>query len=784
MKRTRNLCFCIGIVLLVACEQRETATISNALFEIRMENMPGRLWSYHPADGSPRSISPPVFEIDGKEVPGLFDEMVFTSAVKAGTGVTGYRVEGGLKGLPGVVLTMEIRVSPDNPMVRFRYLLASKEPYRLTKSGGTDRLVYLRIPISENSHTREISLSQFFELPHAYLPVERAISGKEMVNGASFMGPILASSEVNQSLVITYEHGSQLPDRYLEYRFEMSGEVSLAAVKGNYTDGYPLDGGGGFETIWMNLGIATGDLQAMASYHREHVLRYMTENRASREPYIFYNTWNYQERNKNWYGNPYLHEMTLERMLKEIRVAHRMGIDVFVVDAGWFGKTGDWTASPSRFPDDLMDIKASLDSLGMQLGLWFNSDAALSSRMLSRNRDHILAMNGESRDPHPVWETEESLTMCLVSPFGDDFANELIRVARKHGVTYFKWDAFTQYGCNAPGHGHGTEMNSPEERAENYSFQLPLAMARVAGKICDSIPGAIVDFDITEGQRAVGLAFLASGKYFAVNNGPYFYSFDSPEYAPGGGMGSNVLVFPGIARAANARQVLQYDQWIPSVLFLTHYLPDDPEYSQWINLGSLILGQNGIWGDLLSMSEEGISRFGETLSLYKQVRHEITSSPPIVTGRPGSSPEIHEKIDPATGRGAVVIFYNYKNAWNRNPESAPDATFRYVTMYSPDQDVWTNPGTNVSFDEQGRAVIESPFHGTRGEDYFLWCVSLIRGYPCTPGPILQKTWWPTVQGPYKTGFRLHLWCSRQRVRTVRSRHRSCGRLRILSLHYP
>jgi hypothetical protein len=46
---------------------------------------------------------------------------------------------------------------------------------------------------------------------------------------------------------------------------------------------------------------------------------------------------------------------------------------------------------------------------------------------------------------------------------------------------------------------------------------VPFAMIEVANKICEAIPSAIVDFDITEGERAVGLAFLEAGKFFAVN---------------------------------------------------------------------------------------------------------------------------------------------------------------------------------------------------------------------------------------------------------------------------
>jgi alpha-galactosidase len=136
-----------------------------------------------------------------------------------------------------------------------------------------------------------------------------------------------------------------------------------------------------------------------------------------------------------------------------------------------------------------------------------------------------------------IRETEESHVICMVSSFYEDYANELIRVAEKYGVRYFKWGAFPQYGCNAPGHYHGTSANSAEERANNYSFLLPQYMSKVINNICAVHPDAIVDFDLTEGERAYGLGFLAAGKFFSINNGPYYYALDNPEYAPGVGMG-------------------------------------------------------------------------------------------------------------------------------------------------------------------------------------------------------------------------------------------------------
>jgi alpha-galactosidase len=233
-------------------------------------------------------------------------------------------------------------------------------------------------------------------------------------------------------------------------------------------------------------------------------------------------------------------------------------------------------------------------------------------------------------------------------------------------------------------------------------------MTRVADRVCAACPEAIVDFDITEGGRTVGLQFLASGKYFLINNGPYNHDYNMPVPADGN---VNLFFYPGPARAWICRSPLTYDKWIPSVLFLTHYLPDDrylkhgwsgphevtDAESQWVNLASLILGQNGIWGDLLAVTDAGIRRIGHFLSLYKQICNDITQSALLRTGQVGGSPEVYEKVS-TNGYGAVSLF-----------ASAP-GTYTYVTNatdVSPKH--WHNEGVAVALDERGRARITARF---------------------------------------------------------------------------
>jgi len=305
-----------------------------------------------------------------------------------------------------------------------------------------------------------------------------------------------------------------------------------------------------------------------------------------------------------------------------------------VIDAGWFIRTGDWDVNTELFPDTLRQVKRLLDRYGMKLGLWFNPTvAALGSKMLAGNKDFIMGRGDGESAPRKVWETEESVDLCLVSPYWEKYADRLVELRKTLGVTYFKWDAIGQYGCDRPGHLHGTQGISASERAESYAFLLPQYMAKVINKVCKANSDAIFDFD----------------------------------------------------------------SWIPSILFLTHYVPDEPKASQSVNLASLILGQNGIWGNVTQTSAAGISYFKEVLAKYKQVRKDITSSYPQTFGETGASPQIHEKIDSDSGKGAIVIFANTKGEYT------------YISKNKVNRSLWTSEGAKVSYDAHERAVIATTF---------------------------------------------------------------------------
>ncbi len=657
------------------------------------------------------AIAPPRFELDGAITPVIpaFLQPSIPSRILA-NGCSEYHYLGPIQDHPELSLEIILRTAPESPVVRFQYRLHSSSNHHLTKSNGHDNLEYARLSLKNFSLAREIQLSVFNELTHAYQLVEVEIDQARFEAGVEFPGPILVAASPTSAVLLAYEHGSNVPNSYLQFKCSSptpeAREAILQAVKGNYYHGQPLGPEHSYETIWFQIAGVFGSLDDLAQTYRSFLLENFSLHPASRQPYIFYNTWNFQERNRHWNGRPYLESMNETRMLAEIEVAHRLGIEVFVLDTGWYSKTGDWQVDLDRFPGKLQNIRAKLEEYGMRLGVWIAPpSAAISSRLHRELRECAATRNGVEPDPWPVWETEASRWFCLVSRYADALADELIRLNRELGVTYFKWDAVGQEGgCDSPNHWHGGVENSPQERAECWEFELVRSLTHIANRISEACPEAIVDLDLTESGRSLGLAFLTAGKFFLINNGPYFGSYDVP--APG--TNENLFFYPGSARASICRTSLGYDCWIPSILFLTHFLPDDPPPgpAHWsrphgsadsleVNLASLMLGGNGIWGDLLSIPESGIERASSLLEKYKRLRSAITRAYPVRQGPIGGSPEIHEKL--TRGQGVVMIF------------SAFRGTFTYVTHNPAGPVTWCSEDVQSNSDDGGRAVIQVVF---------------------------------------------------------------------------
>jgi alpha-galactosidase len=682
--------------------------VTTARFELSLETGNDSVFTYR-GQSSRRIVAvlPPRFEIDGRTIVASVRQWKRVTLPSELSRLREQVFEGLLAHDADLTLELVVRVHDATPVLRFAYRLRDRAKRRLTKREGRDALAYFGISLAQHDQVREVRLSEWNDLAHCYQPAEYVLDEADFAAERTFMGPIITAAGDGENLLVAYEHGSPVPDAFVEFALASNRSLECRAVKGNYFTGQPTDG---FSTIWFQLACEPGNTDDLARAYRDFALHHFAERPASRRPFVYYNTWNLQERSKYIHQGQTSDPLRTELVLADIERAHRIGVDVFVIDDGWQSHPGDWQIDGGKFPGGLAPIRAALDERGMRLGLWFSpNDAVVSSRIYQDHADCVMSWSGQKSDP-----SLSHRRMCLPSRFGDAVVERMIALAKETGATYFKWDGVHLYGCDDPNHGHGTLENSVEERADCYAFQLALSMVRLAEKLCSACPEAIVDFDVTEAERSFGLAFLSVGKYFLLNNGPYYENFDAPLPES---KNWNLFFRPGPARGWVCRAGLAFDRWIPSVLFLTHFFPDDDDSAGWtipswtvsgqrsatgedqqmISLASLVLGPGGIWGDLARVSAQGQSRFGSILERYKRVADDITDASLVQTGSRGASPEIYEKISAHRGKGVVSIFANQRG------------TFVYLTHRRVAKTHWASQGLEIGPGSEGRALMTAHF---------------------------------------------------------------------------
>ncbi len=130
--------------------------------------------------------------------------------------------------------------------------------------------------------------------------------------------------------------------------------------------------------------------------------------------------------------------------------AAKLGVELFVMDDGWFGKRnddhaglGDWYVNPQKFPHGLQPLISYVNGLGMDFGLWFEPEMVNPDSDLYR-RHPDWAMNFPGR---PRSEARNQLVLNMAR---DDVKEYIFGVLDKmlseNNIRYIKWDMNRHFG--------------------------------------------------------------------------------------------------------------------------------------------------------------------------------------------------------------------------------------------------------------------------------------------------------------------------------------------------
>jgi alpha-galactosidase len=164
--------------------------------------------------------------------------------------------------------------------------------------------------------------------------------------------------------------------------------------------------------------------------------------------------------------------------------AAALGVELFVMDDGWFGARtsdraglGDWTPNPERFPDGLGPLIEEVHRLGMKFGLWVEPEMVNpDSELYRRHPDWVLRF--ENR---PGTELRHQFVLNFARPDVVAWATAwLERLIAGHGVDFVKWDMNRAF----------SEAGWPEHGADARADQLWIDYVRNVYAIIDGLRAA------------------------------------------------------------------------------------------------------------------------------------------------------------------------------------------------------------------------------------------------------------------------------------------------------
>jgi len=126
------------------------------------------------------------------------------------------------------------------------------------------------------------------------------------------------------------------------------------------------------------------------------------------------------------------------------QIAADLGVELFVVDDGWFhGRNadtralGDWWPDAQKFPAGLQPLIKRVKALGMDFGLWVEPE------MVSPDSD-LYRVHPDWVIHYPTRERSEARNQLILNLARQDVQTYLIdtldQLLREHDITFVKWD--------------------------------------------------------------------------------------------------------------------------------------------------------------------------------------------------------------------------------------------------------------------------------------------------------------------------------------------------------
>ncbi len=220
----------------------------------------------------------------------------------------------------------------------------------------------------------------------------------------------------------------------MEFEVSQMGSTRLVAGISDDFFAWTLEPGQSFTTPEVLFSYTSEGLEQLsAQYHQflqNHVVRSSWKNKP--RPVLI----------NNWEATYF--DFTGEKIYQIARQAKELGVEMMVLDDGWFGQRsndltglGDWFVNEEKLGCSLSSLITRIQSLGMKFGLWVEPEMVSPGSQLGQEHPQwVLSAPGRN----PV-TSRSQLVLDLGNPEVVDYLDRVLsRLLEENDIAYIKWD--------------------------------------------------------------------------------------------------------------------------------------------------------------------------------------------------------------------------------------------------------------------------------------------------------------------------------------------------------
>ena len=271
---------------------------------------------------------------------------------------------------------------------------------------------------------------------------------------------------------------------------ERSQFDSIRAVMGIHPEGFswklmPNEEFSAPETVMVYSSEGIGGMsRTLHDFYREHLIRGEYKNK--KRPVLI----------NNWEATYFDFDST--KLINIAKEAAESGIEMLVMDDGWFGKRetdetslGDWIVNEEKLKGGLANLVSEVEKLGLKFGIWFEPE------MVSPDSDLYRA--------HPDWVIQipareaalsrNQYVLDLSRKEVVDYVYSMLRdILNGAGITYVKWD------MNRPLSDFGSYALKSDEQGELCHRYL-LGVYELQERLIQEFPNLLLENCSSGGAR-------------------------------------------------------------------------------------------------------------------------------------------------------------------------------------------------------------------------------------------------------------------------------------------